>query len=276
MLGVEVRPMHGGVTAGTPAAAEFQFIGVVFVADQDLPRANERALRLRVALEAKIIVALDEHLAVDRAVRTVTNSAAFSHGFVLKDERLGLIAMTLRARLIEPRHREAASGLHDVRTVWVMALDTTHFAFEDGMMLREAERGVGFDVAIQTTRRVLAGIENKFPTAATDGDVQAAGAVAGFAAARADFDVWDEMHPRVRTGRELPDVIGVTGQAGLIADVVGSGNFGRDDDLAWNGGTGIQAGDQCGHKNQDAESRAAAKPFSPMLKLRYTHETCRD
>jgi len=89
--------MHGGVTAGAPATAEFQFVGVIFVADQDLPRTEERALRLGVALEAKVVVALDEHLVVDRAVGAVTNRAAFAHGFVLEDERLGLVAMTLRA-----------------------------------------------------------------------------------------------------------------------------------------------------------------------------------
>ena len=60
-------------------------------------------------------------------------------------------------------------------------------------------------------------------------------AVAGFAAARAHFGVWDEMHPGVGAGGELADVVGVAGQAGLIANVVSAGNFGGDDDLARNG-----------------------------------------
>jgi hypothetical protein len=246
---------------------------VIFVANQDLARAEERALRLGVALEAKVVVALDEHLAVDRAVRTVTNSAAFAHRFVLEDERLGLVTMTLRARLIESRHREAASGLHDVRAVRIVALDTTHFAFEDGMMLREAELGVGFDVAIQTARRVFAGIENEFPPATAAGDVQTTRAVTGFTAARADFGVWDEMHPRVRTGGELPDVIGVTGQTGLVADVIGAGNFGGDDDLARNGGTRVETHGEHGKKRCDQQRGHATPPSSDLLILLQADKT---
>lgn len=224
-------------------------------------------MRLRVALEAKIIVALGEHLGIDRAVGAVTNRAALTHRFVLEDERLDLIAMTLCAGLIESRHGEATGGLHDVRAVRVMALDATHFAFEDGMMLREVELGVGFDVAIQTARRVLAWIENKFSPPAAAGDVQAAGAVTSFAAARAHFGVWDEMHPRVRTGGELPDVIGMARQAGLVADVIGARNFGGDDDLARNGGTRVERHGEYGKKRCDQQRGHATPPSSNLLIL---------
>lgn len=240
---------------------------MIFVADQDLSRANERALRLRVALEAKIVVALDQHLAVDRAVGAVTNGAAFAHRFVLEDERLDLIAMTLCAGLVESRHGEATGGFHDVCAVRVVALDATHFAFEDGMMLREAELGVRLDVAIQTARRVLARIENKFSPATAAGDVQTAGAVTSFAAARAHFGVGHEMHSRVRTGRELPDVVGVTGQASLVADVIGARNFGGDDDLARNGGTRVERHGEYGKKRCDQQCGHATPPSSDLLIL---------
>jgi len=169
--------------------------------------------------------------------------------------------------LIESRHREAASGLHDVRAVRVVALDATHFAFEDGMMLREAELGVGFDVTIQTARRVLPGIENEFPPATAAGDVQTTRAVTGFTAARAYFGVWDEMQPRVRTGGELPDVVGVTGQAGLIADVMGSGDFSGDDDLARNSGTRVETHGEYAKKGGDQQRGHATPPGSDLLIL---------
>ena len=134
-------------------------------------------------------------------------------------------------------------------------------------MLREAELGVRLDVAIQTARRVLAGIENKFSPATTAGDVQAARAVAGFATARAHFGVGDEMHPRVRTGGELPDVVGVTGQTGLVADVIGARNFGGDDDLARNGGTRVERHGEYGKKRCDQQRGHATPPSSNLLIL---------
>jgi len=184
---------------------------VIFIADQDLARADERALRLRMALEAKVVVALDEHLGVDRAVWAVTNRAAFPHRFVLEDERLGLIAMTLRAGLIEPGHREAGSGFQDVGSVRVVALDTIHFAFEHRMMFREAEFSVGFNVAIQATRRVFARVEDKFSASTATGDVLATRAVTGFATAWASDRSWHEVHSRMWAGGELAHVVGVAG-----------------------------------------------------------------
>lgn len=93
--------MDRGVAAGTPTAAEPEFIRVIFAPNDDLSRADERALRLSVALEAKIIVAFGEQLGIDRAVRVVADRAAFTQGFVLEDERFALLAMALGAGLIE-------------------------------------------------------------------------------------------------------------------------------------------------------------------------------
>lgn len=184
------------------------------------------------ALEAKIVVALNQHLGIDRAVRTMTNRAAFAHRFMLEDKWLGLVAMTLRAGLIESGHREAAGGFHDVRSVRVMTLNTIHFAFNDRMMLREAELCMGFEMAIKATGRVFAGIKNKFSAPTAGGDVLTAGAVAGFAAARACLGGRNEVHPRMRAGGELARVVGVTGQTSLIAHVICIRNFGGHDNTA--------------------------------------------
>lgn len=268
MFRIEIRAMHGGVATGAPATAEFQFVGVVFIADQDLPGADQRALRLRVALEAKIVVALDEHLGVDRTMRAVADDAAFPHRFVLEDEGLALVAMALGAGLVEAGQGEAAGGFHDVRAVRVVALDAIHFAFEHGMMLREAELGVGFQVAIQTARRVFAGIENEFPASTANRNVLAAGAVTGFATTRAGGGARHEVHPRVGAGGELSHVVGVAGQAGLVADEMRSGDFGRDDDIAGNGGAGIETDDQRRQECRDECRGAPATPYSNLLGLR--------
>ena len=71
--------------------------------------ANEQQVRrirlhLRMASQAKIIVGLDQQLAVDRAMWSVANGAAFTHRFMLENECPRLLAMTLRAGLIEARH----------------------------------------------------------------------------------------------------------------------------------------------------------------------------
>lgn len=41
MLWIEIRTMHGGVTASAPTTAEFQFVRVIFVADEDLAYTDE-------------------------------------------------------------------------------------------------------------------------------------------------------------------------------------------------------------------------------------------
>lgn len=85
--------MHGGVTTGSPTSALLQKQSVILFANENF---TGRAGHLRVAFEAKIIVALNQHLGIDGAVRTVTNDAAFTHRFVFKNKRPRLVAMTLR------------------------------------------------------------------------------------------------------------------------------------------------------------------------------------
>ena len=74
MMRIEIRAVDRRVTAGAPATAEPQFVSVF-----DLPDKNPRSQRLlhRVAFETKVVVAFDQHLRVDRAVRIVAGRAAF-------------------------------------------------------------------------------------------------------------------------------------------------------------------------------------------------------
>ena len=96
------------VAARGPAGAAFDVGGVRNFADVEIARRNARALDLQVALEAKVVVALDKELAIDRAVRAMANDAAFAQRFVLENERTALFAMTLGAGFVQARHRTAA------------------------------------------------------------------------------------------------------------------------------------------------------------------------
>ena len=53
------------------------------------------------AFKAKIRVVLDQQLAIDRSMRVMTDRAAFAQGFMLEDKRARLLAMALRATLVQ-------------------------------------------------------------------------------------------------------------------------------------------------------------------------------
>lgn len=142
------------------------------------------------AFEAKIIVALDEEIAIDRSVRVVAGDAAFAQRFMLKDKRAALLAMAGRAAFIQARHRQARVGLHDFTAMRVMALYAVHSAFNHGMMLRQGEIGVNIEMALEAGGRVFTGIDDEHSAPPAGRDVLAAGAVAGFATGQGgEFDI---------------------------------------------------------------------------------------
>lgn len=246
------------MAARAPATAEPEFVRVIFPANENLARTDERPLRLRVALEAEIVVAFGEQLGIDRAVRVVTGRAAFPQGFMFEDERFALFPVAGSAGLVHARHGKATRRFQDVRTVRVVTLDAIHPAFEDGMMLRKIELGVGFEVTVQTRGGVFAGIENEFPAAAADFDVFAAGTVAGFARARSSFDIRCKMQAGVGAGGKRAGVVRVTGEAGLVAGEMCAGDLGRNDDLTWHGAAGIEQCEQTAREAKGQQSQAIA------------------
>lgn len=249
--------MHGGVTAGAPTAPEPEPDRVIEAPNENAVGIRGIARSLGVAFQTQIVVALDEHRLVDRAVRVVTDRAAFAHGFVFKDEWLGLFAMTLGAGLIEPRHGEAAGGFHHVAPMRVVALHAIHFAFDDRMMLRQVEFGVGLEMTLKAGRCVLAGIDDELVAATANRDVLAAGTVAGLAPAFTLSGQTIEAQPRMRTGDKGVRVVGVTFETGAIADERRAFNGRRRKDGAFDGGTGNQrerAGEQ-GEHNPSVQPR---------------------
>ena len=158
--------MYGRVATRAPARAQGQKNGVILLSDEP---AAARALHLRMTFQAKVRIAFDEQFLVDRAVRSVANRAPFPQGLVFKYEGPGLLAMTLRAAFVQPRHRQSAVWFHDVAAVRIVALHAVHPVFNDRVMLRQVELRVDFKMALKAGRGVLAGIGDEFAAARHNG-----------------------------------------------------------------------------------------------------------
>ena len=95
------------------------------IADVNLPCGGHD---LRMALEAKIVVPLDEHLVRDRAVRLMTNRAAFPQGLVPINE---LAPITIRVgsgsstSMLLNSSVNAGTTFHRIRVMTPPAMRTT-------------------------------------------------------------------------------------------------------------------------------------------------------
>src|SRR2546428_10744399 len=105
-LSAGVRAVDRRVATGAPARAGGYERGVTLFANE---QASGNALRLRVTFQAQVGVALPQQFGVDRAVRRMTDGAALAQRFVLEHKRPGLLAMALRAILVQPRHRQSTA-----------------------------------------------------------------------------------------------------------------------------------------------------------------------
>jgi hypothetical protein len=199
------------------------------VADVDLSGGRAWALHLGMATQTEIGIALCEQFPIQRPVRVVTDSAAFAQRLVFENHGPGLLAMALRAAFISAGHCQAATGFEDVSAVRIVALHTIHPPFQDRMMLREMKPGFSLDVALETSGRVFAWIDDEF-TPAAGLDVFAAGTVAGFATRAAGQGAPPRISARMRTGRKDRDNGGMTIRARLVPHNMGAGYAQRDDD----------------------------------------------
>jgi len=212
-----------------------------------IPAANvnvaffSRSRYLGMTAEAEIGIGLGEQLGIDGAVGAVTDGATFTKGGMFVNERTCLFAMAIGAHFILARHGEAAGGFHDVHAVRIMALDAVHFAFEHRMMLGIVKFRLDFQVALQASLGVLAGIDDEFfkPALAAHRNMFAAGAVAGFATVLAGHGAIIQMQARVGAGGKHAGDLLVAVGAGFVADIRGAFNFQRLDHGSISGtGTG--------------------------------------
>src|SRR5437667_10195627 len=110
-------------------------------------------------------------------MRAMADSTALAQGLVFEDNRPGLLAVTLGASLVEPRHGQSTGRFENVAAVRVMALDTIHAPFDDWMMLGQVKLRMGFQMTLKTGGGIFARIDDKFAAAAAGLDVFAARSV---------------------------------------------------------------------------------------------------
>lgn len=229
------------MATGRPATAEFHETGMIHTADEKMSEAARcRSLVLCVTTEAEIGVANHQHLGVDRAMRVMTDGAAFPQGRVFENERPGLIAVALGASFVQPGHGETMRRFHDVLAVRIVTLNAVHFAFNYRMMLRQVEFRIDLNVALKTGFRALAGIDDEFPPSASNRNMFAGRAMARFTA----------LHPRqlgvvqaqsgMRAGWKCVADGRMTLQANLVAKISGTFNIWWCHYCSRSGGAGIE------------------------------------
>jgi len=175
---IDIRAMHGAVTTRAPAPAQREQVPVPFLPDVNF---SSGALDLRVTLQAKVVVALDQHLRIHRTMGLMARRTAVTQRLVLEGMRPGLLAVALRAPLIQSRHSQSASGFHNVKPVRIVTLRTIHVPFRNGMVLGQIKLGMCLQVTGETRRGITAGIDDELTPTATHGRVPAARTVARFA-----------------------------------------------------------------------------------------------
>ena len=229
--------MDCGVAARSPAgrpADKSRMINAPEV-DRSVP---DRILCM--AAQAKVRVGIDEHFPVDGAVRVVAGGAAFAQGFMLVHHRPRLLAMTPGTAFVEPRHLQSAGRFKNIAPVRVVALPTIHAAFNHRVMLRHVEFRLDFGVALETRGGIPAGVHNEFAATAAGLDMQAAGAVTGFAPALARRGRAVKVDAGVRTRGEGTHLVCVAILTCPVADVMCARDFRRNQDGWRKGGTRIQ------------------------------------
>jgi hypothetical protein len=137
--------------------------------------------QLGVTFQAQIVVPLNEHLLVDRAMGVMAGCAPFPQRLVLKHMRASLLTVTLQTGLILPRDKHAFRLVY-ILAMWIVAISATHPSFFDRVAVLEAKQCPSFEMALETCFRVFAGIDDELAAASTYFQVQAAGAVTRFAA----------------------------------------------------------------------------------------------
>ena len=100
--------------------------------------APGRCLLLEVALEAKVLVSLNQHPLVDGTMHRVAGRASFADRFMLKHKRAVLSRMASAAG-VKFRGQCGAAAFHDRALMWIVAIATIDFSFQHRMVVREVK-----------------------------------------------------------------------------------------------------------------------------------------
>ena len=185
-------------------------------ADEDAPR---RGLLLEMALQAKGLIARDQHALVDRTVRLVAGRASFAQGFVFEHKRAELHRVAFAAGFVF-RHQRRATALEGVSFVRLVAIAAMDLPFKERVMMREVELPLLVQVTLETGFGRFVRIHN--------GAARAAGLIvnAAWSVARLAANVRGvgarRFESRVCRGLEIPDDLIVALGAGLRSHEFGA------------------------------------------------------
>ena len=225
------------MAACAPAGSPSDKAGVVEFSDHGRSRAIPQ-LHLRMAPQTKVVIPLEQELWADRRVRCVADGAAFAHGLMFKDKGAALIPVARGARFIQLRHGQSRRRLENIVSVRVMALDTIHPSFDDGMMIRQIQLSVDLEVTLKANRRVSPRVDDESAAPAAGGDMLAPGAMAGFAAGFAGPLQIVFVKAGMRAGGKSARDVGVAIRANLVSYKGSALDLGRFDQDPVNGRTG--------------------------------------
>jgi hypothetical protein len=156
----------------------------------------------------------------------MADDASFAQCFVFIDKRAALCGMTLEAGVVSAEKCDPASvhRLRHVRRVsfyrgpdmWIMAIGTSDFAFEDGMMMRQLELRPDLEVTLKASLWIFVRINDR-ACAAAGGNVFTTRAVTGFAS-RVLGVIARRLQSGVRGSAEIAGDIFVAGLARFRPD----------------------------------------------------------
>lgn len=204
-----------------PAGSARQESRVIPGADED-PATDE--LLLEMALQAGGLIAIDQHLGVDRPVRLMTRRATLADGLVLEHKRAALRGVTFPAG-VDLRDLRRPAADHSRALVRIVTVRAAHFALDHRMVGRQGEGGPFVEMALEAGFRRFPRVDDG--AGGTTGFlVDAARTVAGFTP-----DVHGvrpgSLHSGVVGGREILHDLGMAFSAAFRTGELGPGDLRR-------------------------------------------------
>jgi hypothetical protein len=247
------------MAASGPARSLLQEIRVIGASNENVSRYF---LFLEMAFQTKRRIAFIQQALVDGPVRRMTNGAALPQCLMLIDKWAALLCVTLEARFVSAQESKTAGFKRLLNVclptfdcdslVHLVTIGAAHFAFRNGVMMRQLERGANFQVTLKTGFRRLSWIDNR-TSAAAGFHVQTPRPVARFTAHVRDLfwsfaafcaGLTDDnlfcLEPRMGRCPEIARDLFVTRGAFFRADKLCAGNTGRSE----NRSVGCAAGKQ--------------------------------
>lgn len=264
------------MAASRPARSLLQEIRVVGASNENVPRY---LLLLEMAFQTQRRIPFVQQALVDGPVRRMANGTTLPQRLVLIHKWAALLRVTLEARFVSAQESKTAgfklllnvcrSSFDRHALVHLVTIGTAHFAFRNGVMMRQLKRGANFQVALKTGFRRFSWIDNR-TSAAPGFHVQTPRPVAGFTAHVRDLfgsfaafcaGLTDDnlfcLQPRVSGCTEVAHNLFVARRAFFRADELRAGNTGRSENRAAGGAAGKQ-----NYGERDCSSGAPQQTFA--------------